>query len=192
MGRRLARGVRRCGARRGLGHSHRRARYRHRRAGHCLRHRGAGHGLGHGRLPDHGLRAAGDGLDRARHRHCWPRNGHGFSRAGHDRCTSWSEHDRPGHASHSIWRRPPWPWHGFRLRDRRLRRLAARGAGGRPDRIVEPVANQALREDSQRRHGKQVRAYTRQRLPPTIRLKRMSPRAATISAVFCSWSNTSA
>jgi hypothetical protein len=196
MGRRLARGRRRC-----------RARLRHRGAGHCLRHWGAGHGLGHGRLLDHGLRAAGHGLGRARHRHCRPRNrhgfsraghglgrarhrhcrrrnGHGFSRAGHSLCTSWSAHDRPGHES--TWCRPGWPRHSLSLRDRGLLRLPARGGGGLPDCIVEPVTDQALREEPQRRHGKQVGGYTRHRLPPTIRLKKMSPRAATISAVFCS------
>jgi hypothetical protein len=186
MGRWLTRGRRRCGARHGLGHRRRRARHRCRGAGHCLRHRGAGHGLGHGRLLDHGLRAAGRGLGRARHSHRRPWNGHRLSRAGHSRCTSWSAHDWPRHTSLSTRCRPGWPSDGLSLRDRRLLRLPARGCGGLPDCVVEPTTDQALCDESQRRDGQHVGGYTRHGLPPTMRLKKMSPRAATSRAVF--WS----
>jgi hypothetical protein len=181
MGRWLTRGRRRCGARHGLGHRRRLHRYR-----------GAGHGLSHGRLLDHGLRAAAHGLGRARHGHRRPWNGHGFSRAGASRYTPWSANDRPRHTSHSTRCRPGWPRHGLSLRDRRLLRLPARGSGGLPDCIVEPTTDQALREESQRRDGHHVGGYTRHGLPPMMRLKKTSPRAATSRAVFWSRSNMSA
>jgi hypothetical protein len=192
MGRWLTRGRRRWRARHGLGHRRRGARHRYRGAGHCLRHRRAGHGLRHGRLRDHGLRAAAHGLGRARHSHRRPWNGHGFSRAGASRNTPWSPHDRPRHAPHSTRWRPGSPRRGLSRRDRRLLRLPARGCGGLPDRVVEPTTDQALREEPQRRDGQHVGGYTRHGLPPTRRLKKMSPRAATSRAVFWSRSNMSA